>query len=83
MKQTTDKIATLDQELKANKLLTTQVLTKIKSIFLEALAKLMTSPQTQPQKQLSLVLREVEVKTPGHAGTGPKYEHPPKQNIDF
>ena len=43
----------------------------------------MSSPQTQPQKQLSLVLREVEVKTPGHAGTGPKYEHPLKQDIDF
>ena len=43
----------------------------------------MSSPQTQPQKQLSLVLREVEVKTPGHAPTGPKYEHPLKQSIDY
>ena len=73
MQQTTAKITVLEKELKENRLLTTQVLTKIKSIFLEALAKLMTSPQTQPQKQLSLVLREVEVKTPRRAPTGPKY----------
>ena len=76
----------MENELAESRLLTSKVLLKIKGIFLEALAKMMGTPQVSPGKQLiatKLVLREVEVKTPGNAGTGGKFEHPTKDKIDF
>jgi hypothetical protein len=76
----------LEKELAENRLLTSKVLFQIKGIFLEALAKLMCTSQKSSGKQLiatKLVLREVEIKTPGHVGTGGKYEHPSKDKIDF
>jgi len=47
---------------------------------------MMGTPQVNPEKQLiatKLVLREVEVKTPGQAGTGGKYDHPVKEKLDY
>jgi len=47
---------------------------------------MMGTPQVNPEKQLiatKLVLREVEVKTPGRAGTGGMYEHPARDKIDY
>ena len=54
---------------------------------MEALAKLIGSPQAKPENALpvpkKLVLREFEIKTPDHNPTGPAYEHPAKDKIDF
>jgi len=39
-----------------------------------------------PAKQLiapKLVLRKVEINNQEHAGTGPKYEHPSKEKLDY
>jgi len=50
---------------------------------LESLAKLMGTPQINSDKQLRLILREVEIKTTGRAPTGKTYEHPSKDKLDF
>lgn len=54
---------------------------------MEALAKLVSTPQLKPENALpiikKLVLREVEVKTPACAGDGPVYEHPARDKLDF
>jgi len=58
----------LEKELAESRLLTGKILLQIKGIFLDALAKMMGTPQVNPEKQLiatKLVLREVEVKTTG------------------
>ena len=47
---------------------------------------MMGKPQKNTEKHLiatKLVLREVEVKTPGSKPTGGKYEHPAKDTIDY
>ena len=74
IRQTEERIAVLEKELEQNRLLTSKILLQIKGIFLEALAKLV------PTK---LVLREVQVKTSSHAGTGGVFEHPAKDKIDY
>ena len=68
-------------------MITSQILIQIKAIFLESLAKLVGTPQAKPENALpqptKLVFREIEVKTPYRAGTGPAYEHPAKEKLDF
>ncbi len=44
MQTTTDKIKVLENELQESKLLTSNILIRIKAIFLESLAKLMGTP---------------------------------------
>jgi len=47
---------------------------------------MISMPQMNPEKQLiatKLVLREVEINTPGRKPTGGKYEHPAKDKIDY
>lgn len=53
---------------------------------MESLARMMFTTQVNPAKQLivtKLVLREVEVRTPGRAGTGGVFEHPAKDKLDY